>query len=115
MRPVTPNERAVIAAIADALPSSQGKAVKADLALSKIIEMAADGSRLVFGIADYERPKYRGQHPLAVEGTMKDVDGADLHVLLHVDENERLFELELIRWAEGPVIGPDWASFKVLR
>jgi hypothetical protein len=33
--------------------------------------------------------------------------------VLHVDPNGRLYELELLRWADGDVIGPDWRTFAV--
>jgi hypothetical protein len=102
-------------AIADALSPQQSQTVKADLEKSSVVEAAADGSRFLFNIDGYQRSKYLGQHALPVEGTMSDRDGVDLHVLLHVDENERLFELELVRWAEGPVIEPNWSSFRVRR
>ena len=44
---------------------------------------------------------------------MQDGDGADLQVILHADEADRLLELEIIRWSGGPVIGPKWDSFTV--
>lgn len=42
---------------------------------------------------------YQGQHPFNIEGKMFDHDRTELTVLLHVDENNRLLELEIIRWA----------------
>ncbi len=44
---------------------------------------------------------------------MLDKDGAELSVLLHADENGRLFELEFVRWDEGPLVGPEWGTLKL--
>ena len=112
MRPLTPEERRVVLTIADALPPEQGCRVKTDLEGSEI-EEDAGGGRLLFSISGYSRPPYRGQHPFPVEGRMQDGDGADLQVILHADEADRLLELEIIRWSGGPLIGPKWGSFTV--
>jgi hypothetical protein len=45
------------------------------------------------------------------EGTVKDADGARVDGLLHADENNRVLELELLKWNEAPIIGIDWGSF----
>ena len=44
---------------------------------------------------------------------MRDIDGADISVTVYADENDRLLELELVKWAEGPVENPDWRTFKL--
>jgi len=44
---------------------------------------------------------------------MLDSDGAQLSVVLFVDKNERLLELEFIRWETGNLISPDWRSLRV--
>ena len=56
--------------------------------------------------------KGTGQHALPTEATLRDEDGTQLDVILYVDKNDRLFELEIIRWGEGAVIRPDLASLK---
>ena len=73
----------------------------------------ADGSRVLFDIAGYERPPYRGQHPFSVEGRMLDSDGNELSVLLYADENDRLLELEFIRWDSCDLLGPRWDTLKL--
>ena len=40
-----------------------------------------------------------------VEGTVQDADGACVSVLLHQDENDRLYELELVRYEDGDEVG----------
>jgi hypothetical protein len=48
-----------------------------------------------------------------VEGVVKEADGEPLVVVLYSDANGHLYELELIRWAEGYVQGPDWGTFTI--
>lgn len=67
----------------------------------------------MFEIAGYKRPMYRGQHPFGVEGRMLDSDGVEVSVLLHVDENGRLLELELIRWDSKDLLGPRWETLRL--
>lgn len=110
MRPLTPVERKIVGAIIDKLPMVQRVLIDIDVARSKVIDVAGDGSRLEFAIEGYERPLATGQHPFPIEGTMKDSDGADLYVTLYADKNDRLFELEIIRWGGGPLIGPVLSS-----
>jgi hypothetical protein len=65
------------------------------------------GAHLIFHIPGYERPAYKGQRDLPVEGRLRDVDGAEIRVLLWEDQNRRVYELELLRLAEGePTSGP---------
>jgi hypothetical protein len=73
------------------------------------------GAHLIFHLPGYDRPPYKGQRDLPVEGRMQDVDGAELRVLLWEDQNHRVYELELLRLAEGEPIAPDWRTFEVLR
>lgn len=113
MRKATAAEQSAIEAIANALPRNQRDGIIADLAHSSLTDEVGDGSRLVFVIDGYQRPKYRGQHAFPVEGRMQDRDGADLHVVLYADENGRLLELELIRWMPGSVLGPNWSTFRL--
>ena len=51
--------------------------------------------------------------PLCPEGTVIDADGVPLEVVVYTDRNSRLFEFELIRYADGDVIGPDWSTFAI--
>ena len=81
-----------------------------DLTKVAVESATDDGSRVVFEIAGYERPPSRGQHAFEVEGRMGDADGADITVSLYADENDRLYELELVRWDSGKIIDPDWKT-----
>lgn len=113
MRPLTQEERDLIARIAERLGGSEGKRLLADLESASATTATADGSRILFEISGYERPPYRGQHPYGVEGKMLDRDGTELSVLLHADENGRLLELEFVRWGQGDLIAPDWGTLKL--
>ncbi len=75
--------------------------------------VVADGARVIFEIAGYQRPPYRGQHPFGVEGKMLDSDNTELSVLLYADENGRLLELEFIRWDSNDPLSPQWGTLKV--
>jgi len=113
MRPLTNKERDFIAQIGEKLGGSEGAQLLADAKNASAISATVDSSRIQFEIPGYERPKYKGQRRYGVEGKMLDQDGAELSVLLHADENGRLFELEFIRWGEGDLINPDWNTLKL--
>lgn len=90
-----------------------------DIQNCTIEDMVPDGSILQFHIDGYERPPFRGQDPFRgedrfpVEGSIKDADGEEMDVLIFSDYNNRVLELEFIRYADGPMLGPDWSSFKL--
>lgn len=113
MRKPTLHERRIVLAIANLLVEKDRQQLLADLSDSTITNETADGSRRVFHIPGYQRPLYRGQHSYNVEGTMKDADGADVTVRLYADENNRLFELEFIRWGDGDLIAPRWTTLEL--
>jgi hypothetical protein len=113
MRKLTRQERSLIASIAEKVGGSTGRQLLTDLESARVSSETPDGARVTFDIPDYERPPYRGQHPFSVEGKMLDGDRAELSVLVHADENDRLLELEFIRWGEGDLIGPDWDTLKL--
>ena len=110
-RALSPLEYDAVRRLVAKLPSEVRDQVMADVASAMVRPDAGDGSRLVFEIPGYERPPYEGQRPYPFEGKLRDDDGADVCVVLHADQNGRLFELELIRWAEGELIRPDWTTF----
>jgi hypothetical protein len=112
MRVLSPAEKNVIRAVAVRLPDGERKQLLEDMERATAEAQTVDGSRIIFQIAGYDRPPYRGQHPFPVEGYVQDQDGAEIDVLLHADENGRLFELELVRFAEGGVIGPVWNTLQ---
>ena len=67
----------------------------------------------MFDLSGYLRPPYRGQHSYPSEGKMRDRDGAEVTVVLYADENDRLLELEFIRWGDGDLIGPDLSTIEL--
>lgn len=75
--------------------------------------MSSSGSRIVFEIDGYLRPPYRGQHAYKVEGKVLDRDRAEVSVVLYADENNRLLELEFIRWDGGQIIDLDWETLQL--
>lgn len=113
MRPLTSQERTLVIRLAEKLDDVTRRQLLRDLNAAEAEDVVTDRSRVIFQLRDYQPPPYRGQHPFPVDGTLLDADGATLSVVLYADENERLFELELIRGAEGDVIDPDWSTLKV--
>jgi hypothetical protein len=113
MRSLLEGEKVLIARFAEKLDDAERSQLLADAAHAMAKVAAADGSRILFEIADYQRPTYRGQHLFGVEGTMLDSDNTELSVLLHADENGRLLELEFIRWDSNDLLSPQWNTLKV--
>jgi hypothetical protein len=109
-----PNElsEAVRQIVAHLEPEERAR-LSADLDVAEV-ECGNDvGSIFEFRLPGYRALHRSGQMPLPVEGRVRDADGEMLDVVLYVDPNGHLFELELLRWAEGNVIGPDWRTFTV--
>nr|WP_162574684.1 hypothetical protein [Variovorax sp. PBL-H6] len=100
----------LIANFASRLEERERTQLLEDLEKASATLATPDGSRVMFDIAGYKRPPYRGQHPFGIEGRMLDSDGAELSVLLHADENGRLLELELVRWDSSDLLGPRWET-----
>lgn len=112
-RQLTPTEKVIVERFARQLPENQCRQLLEDLDRSVVEDATDDESRLIFHINDYQRPPYRGQHAFPVEGRANDSDGASLTILLHADENDRLFEFEIIRWDSNDVIAPKWDTFEI--
>jgi len=111
-RDLTDTEKLLISRIAAMLSDDARRQTLLDDMASATAEVfATEGAlRIVFHISGYERPPYRGQHSFGVEGKLNDIDGELLITDLFADENDRLLELEIIRYADGPIKGPDWQS-----
>lgn len=45
-----------------------------------------------------------------MEGRLQDSDGSDISAVLYTDANDRLLELELIRWGDGDLQNPRWET-----
>lgn len=104
-------ELEAIRSLASVLMAPERDQLMHDINQADVEEVTPDGSRIQFHIDGYARPAYRGQHLFASEGTVRDGDGARVDVVLHADENNRVLELELIKWGEAPIVGVDWSSF----
>lgn len=114
MRSLTYEERTLVANFASKLDEGQRTQLLEDMKNASAELGTPDGSRVLFAIAGYERPPYLGQHLFPLEGRMLDYDGNELSVLLHADENDRLLELEFIRWDSSDLLGPRWDTLKLL-
>lgn len=113
MRALTDFERRLILAVADRLPEKQRQQLCADLSQASAQNQTEDGSRVGFDIDGYKRPVYRGQHAYPIEMRMLDMDDTELSVVLHADENDRLLELEILRWGDGHIKKPRWDTLKI--
>jgi hypothetical protein len=114
-RALLEGEKSLIAQFADKLDSAEREQLRFDVARATAKIDVTDASRVMFDIAGYQRPPYRGQQPFGIEGTMLDSDNAEVSVLLHADENGRLFELEFIRWDSKHILGPQWNTLKLFK
>lgn len=110
MRKITDLERLLIEGVASRLPPLEASGLTDDLEHAVVADDAVPGARVVFAIAEYERPSYKGQHSYPVEIRLSDADGAELTAVLYADENNRLYELEIIRWEEEAPHAPDASS-----
>ncbi|MFM0556029.1 hypothetical protein P0D69_34420 [Paraburkholderia sediminicola] len=45
---------------------------------------------------------------------MNDADGAPISLLLFADPADRLYELEYLRWGDGPLQQPNWATLRFI-
>jgi hypothetical protein len=113
MRNLTSDEHRVLTLFSAQLHGEQRASFLADVEIATAEDDTADGSRVLFHLRDYERPPYQGQHPYPVDGRVQDADGEMLDVVVYADGNNRLFELELIRYGEGGVMKPDWSTLQV--
>ncbi len=104
--------REAVRRIVLALPESRQPSLLRDLAQAELEDRNGIGSILGFRFRGYEV-----LHPCAqllpVEGTVEDADGAALQVMLWLDANDRLYELELVRYDPGNLKGPSWSTFQL--
>lgn len=97
----------VVSRMAEALADSRRAKIMADLAQATAVPMNNDNTIIRFEMSGYQHPPKSGGR-VTVDGKAKDQDGAYLDVILFTDENDRLYELEIVRFEEGKVLGPDW-------
>ena len=111
-RPITDLERTLIARMIERLPTDQQASLMNDLALATAEPLNDDDSIIELMIEGYQRPRLSGRNVLPVDGIVKDADGAHIELILFSDENDRLFEFEIVRYGDGSVIGPDWGALE---
>lgn len=111
-RAITPAEHMVVSRMVEKVPDQQRSQLLADLKNATAEPVNPDGSIVRFEIAGYERAPSIGRHT-SVDGVAKDGDGAHLNVILFTDLNDRLYELEIVRFEAGPIVGPDWTTLQL--
>lgn len=90
-----------------------------DIQSCTVISKNVDGSMLMFNIDGYMRPEkwrqsqYKARDGYIAEGVVKDKDGVDMDVMLFKDQNHRILKLDIVRYQGGPVLGPDWSTFRL--
>lgn len=110
MRKISHFENLLIEGVAKRLPPNSSSKLRGDLRSALADDSFSDSGRIYFVIEGYCRPDYSGQHQYPVEIRFKDMDGADMTAILYADANDRLLELELIRWDGGRFTSPDIGS-----
>lgn len=113
MRSLTSAERSALLVLASELPYHERASLLNDLENSQVEILTPDGSRLGFTLHEYDRPPYSGQHAYSREGRVLDADGEEITVCLYADQNDRLLELELIKWSDEPIQAIQWETLKV--
>lgn len=114
IRSIRDYEMEIVSRLAEPLEDHVRSRILSDLRGATAESQNEDDSIIRFQIHGYEHPEKRGQCLLPFEGKMTDSDGAEITALLFLDINKRLYELELIRWGEGNLIGPDVDTLRVI-
>ena len=86
-----------------------------DLAKATVEEIRDEQLALRFDIDGYTPPSDRYERPLPIHAAVLDTDGATLDVELLTDHNGRLARLDVFRYEQGPVQGPDWTTLRLRR
>ncbi|MGA7780608.1 MAG: hypothetical protein WCA85_23305 [Paraburkholderia sp.] len=110
LRNLSDHERSFITAIANRIDPGVGDRLLSDMEVARARPTLADGSIIRFELDGYDHPTRGGQDLFPVEGSMLDQDGSKVDVLLFNDSNDRLYELEFVRWDLGDLICPDWTT-----
>ena len=115
MRPPTTSEITVIRWFAERTDQSQRQSLLSDLEKATVEEIRDEQLALRFEIDGYSPPSDRYDRPLPIHAAVLDADGATLDVELLTDQNGRLAGLDVFRYEEGPVRGPDWTTLRLRR
>ena len=98
--------------VASRLPDEQQTQLLKDLSQASVDTSQSTGSLVRFHLETYVRPPYGGQRSFGIGAQMKDLDGVLLSLDLYADHNDRLLELEIIRWENDRAPSPDWDSLE---
>jgi hypothetical protein len=112
IRALTDDERCFISGVAARLDSQACNRLMSDLAIAHVEAELAEGELIRFHLDGYEHPHRGGQSLYPVEGEVNDADGSLISLLLFADPADRLYELEYLRWGDGPLQKPNWPSLK---
>ncbi|PHY13572.1 hypothetical protein CSW58_04815 [Caulobacter sp. B11] len=112
MTELTEHELKAINRIIVRLEPAQRERMLADLAVAEVEVLVPDRSMLRFHLPGHI-PSAPGQAPLTPEAKVRDLDNELLEVVLFEDADGRLFEFELVRYAQALVLGPDWSTLEV--
>jgi hypothetical protein len=110
LRQLTTHEADAVRRVAERLPAPTRQQLLQDLERAAVDMQRSSPGRIVFSVTGYVRPRHSGQHSFGVAGKLVDRDGAELAFDVYADQDNRLLELELIRWGEGEPIDPDWST-----
>ena len=102
---------ALLDAIAGKLPPADAESLRHDI---RVASVTPEGDFLAVELPEYVRPEYRGHHNLPFEGRMRAVDGGAMTVLVNMDQNDRLLEVEFIRWESLSDVAPDWSTLTIV-
>lgn len=109
---ISDTERHLIAYVASMLPPDEREDLMRDLDISHVARRSEDMQLVRFEIDGYTRPDYIGQRPYSAEAILKDVDDAELLLIIFKDQNQRLLELEIVRFDGGALQRPVLSTLK---
>lgn len=113
MNKLTPEEIFVIKSFANLCVPQIKEMILKDLEILTIKESAPDRAFIIFDLPGYNRPVCKGQRTYGMDGKLLDKDGAEVLVLLYADENNRMLELEFVRWDSKKIISLQWETLRI--
>jgi len=115
MRPLKDSELFALRWFAARVDELQRDSLLKDLQHASAREIRDDQLLIEFDLAGYSRPESAARRAMPIDAAVLDADGALLNVALSTDENGRLLDLEVLRFDEKPVAGPDWSTLRLRR
>jgi hypothetical protein len=114
IRALTDDEIFFIRGVAARLDSQARDRLLSDLAIAQVEAELADGELIQICLEGYQHPHGGGQSLYPVEGEVSDEDGSLISLLLFADPADRLYELEYLRWGDGPLQQPNWSTLRFI-